>query len=58
MLKAADALAAEGYAVRVVSARFMDWATEADEGLRRCAITWRGSGWPGWARNTRRWAGS
>lgn len=34
MLKAADALAAEGYEVRVVSTRFMDWATEADAAVR------------------------
>lgn len=34
MLKAADALAAEGYAVRVVSTRFMDWATAADDDVR------------------------
>ena len=35
MLKAADALAAAGYDVRVVSARYMDWAWEADQKLRR-----------------------
>lgn len=34
MLKAADALAAAGYAVRVVSTRFMDWATESDAAVR------------------------
>lgn len=34
MLKAADALAEAGYAVRVVSTRFMDWATEADAAVR------------------------
>lgn len=33
LLKAADALHEAGYAVRVVSARFMDWATQADEAL-------------------------
>jgi hypothetical protein len=35
MLKAADALAGAGYRVRVVSARFMDWATAADREVRR-----------------------
>lgn len=35
LLKAADTLAARGYDVRVVSARFMDWATEADREIRR-----------------------
>jgi hypothetical protein len=31
LVKAADALAGEGYRVRVVSGRFLDWATAADE---------------------------
>ncbi len=34
MLKAADALAAEGYAVRVVSTRHVGWATAADAEVR------------------------
>jgi glycosyltransferase involved in cell wall biosynthesis len=38
MLKAADALAAAGHDVRVVSARFGGWPREADRGLAR---TWR-----------------
>jgi glycosyltransferase involved in cell wall biosynthesis len=33
MLKAADALAEAGHAVRMVSARFIGWATEADRAL-------------------------
>jgi len=33
LVKAADTLAAEGYGVRVVSARFVDWATAADHEL-------------------------
>lgn len=42
MVKAADALAATGYAVRVISSRFMDWATQADADLvRRRAGRWR-----------------
>lgn len=42
MVKAADALAEAGYAVRVVSSRFMDWATRADTDLvRRRAGRWR-----------------
>jgi glycosyltransferase involved in cell wall biosynthesis len=41
MLKAADALAEAGHRVRVVSARFVDWATAADEDVRRRrAQTW------------------
>lgn len=41
MLKAADALAEAGYDVRVVSARYMDWAWEADQDLRRTrSWTW------------------
>ena len=35
MLKAADALAEAGYDVRVVSARYMDWAWHADQNVRR-----------------------
>lgn len=35
MLKAADALAEAGYDVRVVSARYMEWASQADQDLRR-----------------------
>ncbi len=35
MLKAADAFAEAGYRVRVVSARFMRWASEADAEIRR-----------------------
>lgn len=35
MLKAADALAAAGHQVRVVSARLMDWAADADTDVRR-----------------------
>jgi glycosyltransferase involved in cell wall biosynthesis len=35
MLKAADAFAGAGYRVRVLSARFMDWATAADLDVRR-----------------------
>jgi glycosyltransferase involved in cell wall biosynthesis len=35
MLKAADALAAAGHEVRVVSARYMDWARKADMDVRR-----------------------
>jgi hypothetical protein len=35
MLKAADALAAAGARVRVVSTRFMDWASAADAAVRR-----------------------
>lgn len=42
MLKAADALAAAGHEVRVVSTRFVDWATSADEDVRRTR-TWRWS---------------
>jgi len=42
MLKAADALAGAGYRVRVVSARFVDWATEADRDLHWArAGAWR-----------------
>lgn len=42
MVKAADALAEAGYAVRVVSSRFMDWATRADADLvRRREGRWR-----------------
>jgi hypothetical protein len=43
MLKAADALAAAGYRVRVVSTRHVTWATTADQdvvGARRGAWTW------------------
>jgi glycosyltransferase involved in cell wall biosynthesis len=41
MLKAADALANAGYQVRVVSARYMAWATEADTEIRRTRVqTW------------------
>ena len=35
MVKAADALAARGYRVRVVSTRHTEWATAADRDLRR-----------------------
>lgn len=35
MLKAADALAEAGHRVRVVSTRFVDWATSTDEDVRR-----------------------
>jgi glycosyltransferase involved in cell wall biosynthesis len=35
MLKAADALAEAGYEVRMVSARYMDWAWQADQDVRR-----------------------
>jgi hypothetical protein len=35
MLKAADALAWAGYSVRVVSARYIAWATDADVEIRR-----------------------
>jgi glycosyltransferase involved in cell wall biosynthesis len=35
MLKAADALAGAGYRVRVVSTRYVDWATAADTEVRR-----------------------
>lgn len=35
MLKAADTLAEAGYQVRMVSARYMDWAWRADQDLRR-----------------------
>ena len=35
MLKAADALAEAGYEVRVVSARYTDWAWQADQDVRR-----------------------
>ena len=35
MLKAADSLAEAGYEVRVVSARYMDWAWHADQEVRR-----------------------
>ena len=42
MVKAADALAEAGYAVRVVSSRFMDWATRADADIvRRREGRWR-----------------
>ncbi len=34
MLKAADALQADGYRVRVVSTRFLEWATAADREVR------------------------
>jgi hypothetical protein len=40
MLKAADALAEAGYAVHVVSARFIDWASAADT-----VVTGRRHGW-------------
>lgn len=39
MLKAADAFAEAGHAVRVVSTRFSGWATEADAAVRRTR-TW------------------
>jgi glycosyltransferase involved in cell wall biosynthesis len=42
LVKAADALTEAGYDVRVVSARFMDWATEGDRELRRTR-SWRWS---------------
>lgn len=42
LVKAADALAEAGYDVRVVSTRFMDWATEGDRELRRTR-SWRWS---------------
>ena len=35
MLRIADALNADGYAIRVVSTRFLDWATDADTAVRR-----------------------
>src|SRR5574341_2478008 len=41
MLKAADALAGAGYAVRVVSTRHVDWATSADAAV----LGKRGSLW-------------
>src|SRR5215470_3405633 len=41
MLKAADALAGAGYSVRIVSARYIAWATDADvEICRTRAKTW------------------
>lgn len=40
MVKAADAFAAEGYVVRVVSTRFVGWATAADAALR-ASRDWR-----------------
>jgi len=39
MLKVADALAATGYRVRVVSARYIDWARRLDKDVR-CTRTW------------------
>lgn len=42
LVKAADALTEAGYAVRVVSTRFLDWATEGDRELRRTR-SWRWS---------------
>ena len=42
MLKAADALAAAGYRVRVVSVQHTEWATAADEDVRRV----RRDAWP------------
>src|SRR5262252_6686393 len=61
MLKAADALAACGHRVRVVSTRHVDWATEADADVRRS----RGAAWEwsvvgydrGGARATYLWSG-
>lgn len=42
MLKAADALAEDGYDVRVISVRYVPWAIEADRELyRRRAGLWR-----------------
>jgi hypothetical protein len=40
MLKAADALYEEGYEVRVVSARYSEWAWQADQDVRRTR-SWR-----------------
>jgi len=34
MVKAADALAEAGHTVRIVSTQFLDWAAEADHGIR------------------------
>jgi glycosyltransferase involved in cell wall biosynthesis len=42
LVKAADSLAEAGYDVRVVSTRFMDWATEGDRELRQTR-SWRWS---------------
>lgn len=44
MLKAADALAESGYSVRVVSSRYVGWAGDGDEDLRRA----RKNSW-GWS---------
>ena len=46
MLKAADALAAAGHRVRLVSLRYLDWATATDVGSFAAAPMTSDSCWP------------
>src|SRR5688572_25855199 len=41
MVKAADALASAGHEVRVVSTRFLGWATDCDQSILSRPLTWR-----------------